>query len=260
MNVAMIRATLIASVLCRDGLLVCSDRREMLPNGGRVDTMRKVFPIGTNALYGATGSVELHDPDATDSFDVHTVVKNFFVQGGTLTLERITPGLATALETAAKGFFDSVKPRDWRRSYTGGGEMFRVVIYLALDGQITEVDTVGTLRVTSDAVGLSASQHVTHPYVAHFQALGGDGTSLVLASILGQPNPIWADLLADPLANSILFRKQDVRTLSLDDAERFARRLILVMSERKGLLGLDNDVSPQADCHVLTYGGDVSGR
>jgi hypothetical protein len=48
--------------------------------------------------------------------------------------------------------------------------------------------------------------------------------------------------------------------LSLDDAERFARRLILVMSERKGLLGLDNDVSPQADCHVLTYGGDVSGR
>jgi len=62
MQIGLIRATLIASLLFRDGLLVCSDRREVLPHGASSDAMRKVFPIGSNALYGAAGTVELHAP------------------------------------------------------------------------------------------------------------------------------------------------------------------------------------------------------
>ena len=115
--------------------------------------------------------------------------------------------------------------------------------------------------MTQAGFRLNISHSITAPYLNRLQTIGGEGASQIMEMILDRSNALFGDFRQDPVASRILFGLGSIQDLvSPAEAEHFGRTLIRLVSGRKGRLGFTEDVSPEADCLVLSYEGHVQER
>jgi hypothetical protein len=252
--------SLIVTVLAKKSMAVCADRRVM-QGDFPVDTAQKVFPVGRNGIYAASGTTRILLPREMGgrSLDVHALVQDYFRGKAKLVVADIVQGLSRELGAGARRVFGAIDPRQWVQVAGAPEEdLFRVVVFLAKDGRFASVDMTCRLSVAEFLITPTMLHKVKDVYSDRFQVIGGTGTPEMGRQLLDASDETWSDLRADPLMAHVLLSRTNIqKTMSAEDAERFARMLIGSVSERKHKLGFADDVSPESDCFHLSRGGKV---
>jgi hypothetical protein len=243
--------TLIVSVLTRDALVVCADRRRLgLGPGGREDNVRKVFAVGRNALAAASGYTYFvkSAPQGPIVLDVAAVLSRCAgASPRRALLAHAAAAVPVCLERAAADFFSDVPEGSWPWPV---GPLFAVGVFGVAEGRVWLMELEARFDHVPP-VRLTVSAHLTRDYrrIVRLQGAGLDGLGLLPDA----KTPVWDALRKDALVARILRASDDdpVRDLlAAEDGVRLGRALVEGVSRTSTALGLE-DVGPDADCAVL---------
>ena len=240
-------ATLIVFAPYRGGAAVCADRRTFDRVRGDRDDKIKVFRIDPRTAYVATGSMRFVNPvNFTESWNVDRVVQDFY------STRSFTGAAMNDLFSAVDNSFRSYLSRIPKTSWPSAPNSFDDGLFLVMFFRVRPngaIEASGFRFLYSNMPSLSTQASLIHP--AQQQAMGL-GNIAVWNELASGTDSRFASFRNEDLIRRYVIEKWSSSTLTVEDAVKFARRMIVITSEYTNLLeSSTNHVGPTSDCVQL---------
>lgn len=257
-----VRGTLVVALATKQGLLVCADRRTYDPVRGDLDDTEKITQIGNRAAFASTGIPTFYklltnsltqQTTLVPGFLADSVAQSFFQKNGFTDSETSWQGLARELVQSFESFLRSTPYKFWPE--TGNppdNALFQLgVFFLDEDGR-AHASYVRFTYIKSPVPVINVFKSV-EPDASFIRVRPiALGNIAVFTELREGVDKRFDDVRREHLLKRFMREGPEVKQVSLTDAERFARRVIRLTSERTHLLESSTfHVGPTTDVALL---------
>ncbi len=245
--------TLVLTVPTKEGLVVCADKRRYNEIQGATDDEVKVFRLGKGAGFAVSGArAILSRTDFSKLFDATDVVVKYFadkdISNG---IEKYWDELQVTIKQEYLKYRAAGGP-DWEAPVLLPDYRLYVLIFFYLDEanriQVMKVEfrykkepptLLDVVRYRTTEVSLKSAQ--------------AEGQGEVVGEIIRGQDARFSDLRSNHLIKRFK-AGENPATISVNDALKFAKKLVQATNERNHLISnIPTLVSQNSDCAIMSY-------
>lgn len=256
--------TLVVIIPTQDGVVVCADKRIFnRPKGRYEDTTDKIQQLGDKGLLANTGFTYVSNdiPGGEQViFDLERTLTNFFAGRDLSKFSAYKDELKHILSLEVVNVGRNLGPTVLRNSIPSrdnvGNHLLFATVLIYLDHENKPHITVIEAEFNLSAINYFQANVVILPQSNDFF---NHGTATVMGEtdlygeVLRGTNSRFDDLRNNKDYRRFIFDNPPSRTVTVDQAVKFAVQIIKDSSERINLINPMARISPNTDCAILSY-------
>lgn len=259
-----VRGTLIVTVLTKEGLVICGDKRSYDELRGDIDNIDKITSLAPNIVATSTGTVrfyEIHTDYVKNTktlklvYDADDIVKEYFLKNKFENKRAFWDGLEDKLGEGFQKFLSQTSPAFWPKSAEPPNYTLYQLIFFYLEdkGEIKSFCVQFMYKKEKPSLLQVKDKEIDQEAIQKLSPTAFGNTAIYDELYIGKDQR-FNDVRADKIIKHFIKDKPSADKIEVKEAVDFSGRLITISSERTHLIeNTTYHIGPTYDCALLSY-------